>query len=177
MPPWITPRDIGFMRGALTKIIAGWADTVLWLRHIDAETPGATPTVGYDLDRQQVASQLDGSFGRGWQATDRRGIVRLGYLAAVPLVAGVWNPGTLEVVTPEGLSLYSGAVLVYQCALPVANYDVIVDPLDTALAGAAQRYAVGDQLADVQAFGTSIYRYAALEPRAPSDGIYQIPLC
>jgi len=175
-PLLVGPRDIAILQAAMASLIACWQRTLYWLRHVDEQTPGARPSVGYDTDRRQVASMLDGSYGRGWQALDSLGRLRMGYQAATDLTGGIWNPGSIEVMTPEGLSLYSGAVLVYQDTVGVAKYDVIVDPLDTSLGGAAQRYAVGDQLADIQAFGVSIYRYAALEPRAPGDGIYSIPL-
>jgi hypothetical protein len=184
-PLLVGPRDIGFLQDALASLIACWQDTLYWLRHVDERTPGAQPTVGYDTDRQQVTSMLDGSFGRGWAALDALGRLRLGYQAAVDMVGGIWNPGSIEVMSPEGLVLYAGAVLVYQAAssggpgsasFGVQKYDVIVDPLHTNPDGAAVRYAVGDELANIQAFGTSIYRYAALEPRQPADGIYSIPL-
>lgn len=171
--PWVTQADITSMKTALAGIIAGWANTLLWLRHIDSETPGATAASDWDSIRQQVVTNSGPSFGRGWQYNGRGG-----YLLPIPLVGGIWNDSTFETMQPEGLVLYSGAVLVYQApaGMNVSKYDVIVDPSDTLISPQGQRYAVGDELANVEAFGVSVYRYAALEARNITDPIYNVPL-
>lgn len=174
-PPWVTSQDFAHMRDALTSIIASWARPLLWIQAIGEDTPGAVTASDFDAAvRSQILTTNGPSFGRGWQLATGTG-THQGYLPPVGFVGGIWVDTTIEVVAPEGIVLYTGAVLVYQ-GPPVRKFDIIVDPTDTSIDPAGTRYAVGDELVNNAAFGQSIYRYAALEQRQAGDRLYAVPL-
>ena len=170
---FLDPHLLGEVRAQLAIYTQSYAQTLLWLPRITAQTPGATPSAGRDLIRHQPTTYSDGTYGVGWEAT-QNSILRQGYLAPVALTVqqgAILDNANREVATVSGLVIYAAALVLYDAAVaPLAKGDVLVLQTD------GRRFVVADLLTPSLTFENQVRSEAALEQRSPDDIIYQIPL-